>query len=791
MSFSLRKGRAAVIRAVALTLLILVLLVCAVGAWFIRAPLPRTNGKLNLAGITAPVTIRRDDRGIPHIQASSETDLFFGEGFACAQDRLWQMDLLRRTAEGKLSEVVGPATLKVDRYMRTIGLGAAAAHDAAELRGQALRDAQAYADGVNAAAASRPLPLEFHLLGYRPAPWTPTDSIAIIKLMAQRLDDQWDLVELRGLIAQKVGAHAAAALMDVQVPRLEHFIGSGPHKIQGSPPGSPVNSAVVGLAPVSGDPLPPDPQSGSNNWAVAATRTTTGRPVLSNDTHLEHSVPSTYWLVQLEGGGMDVEGFIIPGIPFVALGHNRRIAFGVTSGDIAVQDIYIEKFRSRASDEYLADGRWVHATHRFEHIDVKGSTPLVLDVLITRHGPIVKRAGASGYSLAWTILCAGDEFDLLRELDLASGWVQFDAGLAHVVGPMFNWAYADVDGNIGYHLAGQVPNRIHGDGSIPVEGQDDRYAWHGFIPFDQLPHAFNPRVGFIATANNQLEPDSTQIGSSPFFDTPYRVDRIYKRLWGCCRMTPQQIGAIQLDDLDTARLEFASSLAPALRASTDPRLQLIASQVGAWDGSVTAGSPVPTFLIAVEDALADRLLRPRLGSALLKRYRDNYNIVTIFNRVLQGDESLRSIGITKKTLLDALPGACNAVADAVRATQKAGLASVKPWGPSNAAVFDHPLGLRWPIDVLLNIRPFSQAGDGLTVYAAKPDHGPASRLVDDLADWDDSSMVLTIGESGQFNDPHYQDEVKDFAQAQWVRLPFSDAAVKSATKDTLVLNPNI
>src|SRR5579872_252095 len=794
MSFSLRKGRAAVLRAVGLALLVVIFLAIAAVAWIIRSPLPKINGKLNVAGISAPVTIRRDARGIAHIEAANEADLFFGEGFACAQDRLWQMDVLRRTAEGKLSEIGGPATLSVDRYMRTLGLGAAAAHDAALLHGQSLEDAQAYAAGVNAAAASKPLPIEFRLLGYRPAPWTPTDSISIIKLMAQRLDDQWSLIELRALMETKIGPKATASLMDAQVPRLEHFVafGAGGTMLRKSAANnSALRDAVVALASQSGDPWPHDPQSGSNNWAVSVRRTTTRMPVLSNDTHLDHAVPSTYWLVQLTGAGMNVEGFIIPGIPFVALGHNERIAFGVTSGDIAVQDLYVEKFRSATSDEYLANGRWMRAEHRHERILIKGSAPQQLDVLVTRHGPIVKRAGSSGYSLAWTILRAGDEIGLLRSLDLAGSWRQFEAGLGHVVGPMFNWAYADVDGNIGYHLGGEVPNRLLGDGSVPVEGQDDRYAWHGFVRFDQLPHAFNPARGFVATANNQLAPSSTQIGSSPFFDGPYRVDRIYRRLSGCCAMTPQQIGSIQLDNLDTARLEFARALSAALRRSTDSRLRRISDQLADWNGAVTIDSTVPTFLTTVEDVLADRLLKPRLGAALMTRYRANYSVVTIFNRTLEGDGSLATIGMTKPILLGALPAACTTAANSLGVTEQAGLNAVKAWGPLNAGIFDHPLGVQWPVNVHFNIRPFPQQGDGLTVYAAKPAHGPASRLVDDLSNCDNSSFALTLGESGQFNDPHYQDEVEMFAQARWVPLPFSDAAVKAATKDTLVLNPNL
>ncbi len=790
MAFSLRKGRAAVLKAVVLGLVVIFALLIAFIAWIVRSPLPKIDGSLSVSGIAAPVTIRRDSRGIPHIEASSEADLFFGEGFACGQDRLWQMDLLRRTAEGKLSEIVGPAALGIDRYMRTIGLATAAQHDATMLGGQALQDATAYAAGVNLAETHH-LPLEFRLLGYRPQPWTPTDSIAIIKLMAQRVDDLWDRVELRALLQRRVGVVAARALLDAQVPSLEHFIEGNDRPSSTTPAVAAPDLGSLATEGFESNPLPPDPQSGSNNWTVAGRRVTTGKPVLSNDTHLEHSVPSTYWLVQLDGAGIDVEGFIVPGIPFVALGHNQRIAFGVTSGDVAVQDVFVEKFRSATSDEYLVNGRWVHASHRRESIAVKGSLPQVLDVLVTRHGPLVKRDGGTAYALEWTILQGGDELDLLRDLDRAANWNQFEDGLAHVVGPIFNWVYADVDGNIGYHLAGRVPNRIAGDGSLPVEGQDSRYDWHGYLPFNQLPHAFNPSRGFIATANNQLAPGSTPVGSSTFYDSPYRVDRIYKRLEVGGHMTPEAIGAIQLDNIDTARSTLAQMAAHALKGNPDARLSRIAAELAQWNGRVTVDSRVPTFLVALERSLTDELLEPKLGSTLTDRYLKDYNPVVVFERVMKGNRSLASIGITHDSLLAALPRACARAADAVGATAGQGVASAAVWGTKNAAIFDHPLGRQWPLNVLFNIRTFPQAGDGLTVYAAKPEHGPASRLVDDISNWDNSSMVLTLGESGQFNNKHYQDEVEDFSAARWVPLAFSDAAVKAATKDTLILIPNL
>jgi penicillin G amidase len=790
MAFSLRKGKAAVLKAVGLAFLVLIVVAVGVVAWLIRSPLPKVNGAIRVSGISAPVTIRRDARGIPHIEASSESDLFFGEGFACAQDRLWQIDMLRRTAEGKLSEIVGPATIRIDRYMRTLGLGAAAEHDATMLQGQARADLIAYAAGVNAAASTRPLPLEYRLLGYRPEPWIPADSIAIIKLMAQRLDDQWEQVELRAMLQKKIGVAAANALMDAQVPRLERFI-PGTSGFQPRVAEAGVSLAGTALA-TSTDraPMRPDPQSGSNNWVVAGRLVTTGKPVLANDTHLGHSVPSTYWLVHLHGAGVNVEGFIIPGIPFVALGHNARVAFGVTSGDVAVQDLFIERFRSATSDEYLANGRWLKAHHRVEVIKIKGAKAETLDVLETRHGPVMKRTGTSANALAWTILRAGNESELLRRLDLAANWPQFQGALAQVVGPMFNWVYADVDGNIGYHLAGKVPNRLHGDGSLPVEGVDDRYAWHGFLPFDALPHAYNPGSGVLATANNQLAPPTTTIGSSPFFDSPYRVNRIYSRLDHFGEMTPQAIGEIEADAYDLPRAGLASLTAQTLRNNPDARLRLIAQQLGSWDGVATSNETAMTFLMAEARALEEQLVAPELGPTLLQRYNDDFNVIVPLERVLgDNDRSLASIGITRASIVAAIPSACSHAADAVGATESQGLQKIKPWGAMNMALFDHPLGRAWPLTTLFNIKSLPQPGDGYTVYAAKPDHGPASRLVSDLANWDNSSMLLTLGESGQFNDPHYQDQAEDFLAVKWVPTPFSDAAVRAATKDTLTLNP--
>jgi penicillin amidase len=368
--------------------------------------------------------------------------------------------------------------------------------------------------------------------------------------------------------------------------------------------------------------------------------------------------------------------------------------------------------------------------------------------------------------------------------------VQFQDALAQVVGPIFNWAYADVDGNIGYHLAGKVPVRLHGDGSVPVEGEDDRFAWHGYLPFDSLPHAYNPRSGYIATANNQLASSDTPIGSSSFFDAPYRIHQIYRRLSVSEPMSPEAIGAIQADVYDLPRQQLAKITARILSASSDPRLRSVGVGLAAWDGNASANATAPTFVTAEVRALEDMLVTPKIGGELGHRYDKDFNVLVPLDRVLeQGDTALASIGVTKATVLRAIPAACSKASDALRINPRRGMAGTTPWGAANQAIFHHPMGRAWPLTELFNIKSFDQSGDGFTVYAAKPDHGPASRMADDLSDWDASSLVLTLGESGQFNSPHYQDQVEDFAAVRWVTLPFSDSAVKAATRDTLTLEP--
>jgi penicillin amidase len=778
---------------VAALVMLAVLAILSVAVWWVRAALPKIDGRIAVPGVDTEVTIRRDERGIAHVSASTEAALFFGDGYACAQDRLWEMDLLRREAQARLSEVVGPAALPLDRYYATLGLTAAARRDASTLGARELADWSAYAAGVNAYAQSQSPPLEFRLLGYRPPVWTIVDSLTVVKLMEQRLDDEWKTAALRDALARRIGVPAMRGLTTDTVPAMEHYIpGYGGRPVGSTRVDSPdATTLTLGLVPrVEADPGADHVQdSGSNNWSISGSRTTTGKPVLSNDTHLSHSVPSTWWIVQLKGAGFDVEGFTIPGVPGVTLGHNERIAFGVTSAYGYAQDIFAERFRDAHSDEYRVGHAWLKADHRIESIPVKGKPDEKVDVLVTIHGPVVERRGSTGYALAWTALRDADHATALRSLDLASNWTQFRTALSQLIGPNLNFGYADVDGNIGYQDAGRLPVRAGFDGWLSADGTDPRQAWRGDIPFDRMPHALNPPAGVLATANNALTaPGYAPALSTGLYAPPYRINRIYTLLGQQTKWTPEDAAALQSDSYDVPDLRLARLTATALRDSPDAALRKVATQLSAWDGHATIDSRAPTFVSAERENLTSMLLRPRLGIEY-EPYRGQFHPIVAIERALDGDRSMASIGVTRESVTAAIPLAAAQTASALGIDASTGLDALPAWGVQDAARFDHPLGEVWPLNALLNFKPVSQPGDPYSVFQAKPDFGPSMRLLADSADWDHSSMVLTLGESGNWSDAHDGDQLQDWVSNHYRPTPFSDAAVAAATRDTLILTP--
>src|SRR5271156_5774328 len=484
------------------------------GWWVVRRPLARLGGSVGVGGLKDGVIVDRDGWGRPWIRAKSLQDVVTAQGYVMAQDRLWQMDLLRRAAGGDLSEIFGEVGLAYDRENRTLGMRQAAERAAADASPEIRGLLEDYARGVNDNIAERggKLPIEFVALGYRPRPWTPADTYLISLYMYKTLTSTWKEKLNRQWITEKVGEERARDLFVSDSP-LDHFIWTAGSSLPPSArPAGLKSSSQIGDggrdSNVEGPPFAAvaweearnflaqfEEESseiiGSNNFVVSGAHTASGKPLLANDTHLQLATPALWYIVHLTAPGLDVEGFALPGAPLVIIGHNERIAWGFTNSNADVEDLYIEKFSTANPLEYSANGKTLTADVRHEVIHVRGRADVQLDVVVTRHGPIVHRdateQGGRAYALRWTALEPGGLDFGFPMLDEARDWNSFIETTRHIAGPGQNTIYADVDGNIGFTIPARIPVRANGNGALPVPGDTDLYEWKGYIPFEELP----------------------------------------------------------------------------------------------------------------------------------------------------------------------------------------------------------------------------------------------------------------------------------------------------------------
>jgi penicillin amidase len=515
--------------------------------WRSRACLPQLEGTLRVPGLASAVEVRRDARGVPHLRAQSLEDLLFAQGYVTAQDRLWQMDLSRRLAQGELAEIFGERALSLDIENRTLGLRQAMERAVAELDPESRQILVAYTRGVNAFMDGhrQRLPIEFMILRYQPRPWQEIDSFSPALNMTQALSTSWRDELMRERIRKKVGPELYSDLFPdhspLDEPVAEPLSQTGAAR-EPPRPTQPLNAHDADPA------LPPraaaDASSvglGSNNWVLSGAHTRSGKPLLANDPHLGHSVPSVWYMIHLEAPGLDVSGVSLPGLPLVIIGHNQRIAWGMTNTAPDVQDLYAETFNFRDPKKYLHHGEWIAGEEREESIKVRKERDYRLTVKVTRHGPVVAHDNDRDLALRWTAL----EPHALRfpflKIDRAGNWQEFTGALRDFTGPMQNFVYADSDGNIGYYAAGWVPVRKQGDGTVPSPGDTDDHDWTGFIPFEQLPHAYNPASGIIATANGRVVPDDYPYLITHKWEAPYRTAHIFELLRAGSSCSPRRL----------------------------------------------------------------------------------------------------------------------------------------------------------------------------------------------------------------------------------------------------------
>ncbi len=791
----------------------------AAGAWLywrVHTCLPQLDGTVRLQGLDGKVEVLRDARGVPHIWASSLEDLMFAQGYVTAQDRLWQMDLSRRIAQGRLSQLFGSRTLHLDIQNRTLGLEQAAERGVRELGPDERKLLADYARGVNAFISTHRnrLPIEFLILRYHPRPWKESDSLDVALNMAKLLNTSWPDDLMRERVRLKLGSAQLYADVFPSRSPLDHPVaqlapsppepaGTTGTDASGSATLQPrfLHSPQAIMAPLKNNFAAPGPMLralespssytgvGSNNWVVSGAHTRSGKPLLATDPHLPYGVPSVWYMVQLKAPGLDVSGVSLPGLPLVIIGHNKHIAWGVTNTGPDVQDLYEETFNPPDPHEYLYDGKWVKDSERTERIKVRGKLDYILNVRSTRHGPIVSDSDNQNLALAWTALLPNALHYPFLKIDEAQNWQQFTDALSDFAGPMQNFVYADTQGNIGFYAAGWVPIRKSANGSVPVPGSSDDYGWLGMVPFQDLPHAYNPKSGIIATANGRIVPDDYPYFITAMWGEPYRTARIYQLLSGEKSFTLADMLKIQMDirPLDDVWLQHRLVTAAKEYPPQSPNVQYALAKLRAWDGEAKADSTATLVCELTKKTLLHRILEPRLGKDLSGYH---WGMSTVFlqnvidnhlNRWLPpGDHDFND------TLMKSLEEAVRLIPGVVGTDSR----DAWKWGNTIPLTFHHPLGGISPLmGWLLNVGPYPQSGTGSTIKRGTPQVGPSMRMVVDLGDLDRSVQNITLGESGQVFSPYHKDQFEAWYHGRSFPMLFSHEAVQKGTVHRLVLEP--
>ena len=647
------------------------------GYWLARRSLPSLEGSFKVQGLAAPVTVYRDAVGVPHIFAQSTEDVAFAQGYVTAQDRLWQMDVFRRNSLGELSEVLGEPTLRLDEEHCRLGFREAASRTLDEMDPASRRFLDRYAEGVNAFMSTHldQLPIEFRILRYRPRPWNSVDSLSIALMMAETLNHTWERDIFRARLLEKYGLGILNDLYPTHSKYEIPLVGIDTG-VQGDAPSLSMLSLQnmnrnAGLPPrMTSDSVRPSESSawsallwawapersqqsvvelltqwndagedflvGSNNWVVSGAHSATGKPILANDPHLAHSIPSIWYQTHLRTPDLNVIGVSLPGAPSLIIGHNEHIAWGMTNLNPDVQDVYVEQFDSDQGTRYLANGAWVDAEIRKETIKIKGRPDKILSVLVTRHGPVVRRVGQTGFALKWTAIEPhGIGFPFLK-LNSASNWGEFTTALKEFLGPTQNFVYADKEGNIGFYDAGKIPIRRSGLGNVILPGNSDQYEWVGYIPFDELPHLFNPPDGIIATANQRITGDSYPYFITSDWEEPYRFARIHHLLSSGTRFTGKDFLRIQGDVYSEANRGLADRV---IRASShvvpgDTVTKAALERLKSGDFIATPNNIETTLVEYLRTQLEETLLKGVLGEEW-RDYRSGMKSIFLENQLTE------------------------------------------------------------------------------------------------------------------------------------------------------------
>lgn len=768
------------------------------GYLLIKRSLPQTSGTVQLRGLQAPVEILRDRWGVPHIYAESEADLFFAQGWVTAQDRGFQMEIFRRTGRGTLSELFGERTVESDLLMRTLGIIRTAEVEV-DLLHQSEREAiEAYTRGVNAYFGSDGhLPLEFTVLGLQPDPWEPVDSLAFAKVVAWMLGGNWRYELLRSALYAEFGE-------DITRELVASYPTNAPVTISDDRVDTDLAVSLLALDERIRDVGNTDSEGiGSNNWVAAGNRTATGAALLANDPHLSfRNVPAIWYEVHLQAPGLNVAGASIPGLPGVIIGHNDRMAWGMTNLGADVQDLYVEQLNPDNPRQYLFRGRWEDFQVVREEIAVRGQRePRIQEILISRHGPLLNGlAKQTGKPLAlrWTGFVPNRMMQSILRLNRAHNWVEFREALRDFATPGQNFVYADVDGHTGYQMTGLVPIRAKSNGLLPVPGWSGEYEWTSFIPYEALPSVFDPPTGVIATANNRVVGDDYPYYISSDWAPDFRIRRIETLLAESDRLTIADFQRIQNDVYSIPGHQIATYLARL--QPWDEQSRRAIDVIRNWDSFLTADSTAAAIVEVFYQRLIENVFAPKLGRELWREYEPNtYANTPAVLDILQDANNawMAETQPSQTSNLDEEAKESLKQALAVLSQRLGGDMAGWRWGRLHTTTFSHPFGQIWPLSHIFNIGPFERPGGIFTINAAgyNPARSsaqvnvPSLRFIADLADFDRSLFVITTGQSGHILSPHYSDQSALWQAGEYHPMPFSRHEVEAASQERLTLLP--
>lgn len=765
---------------------------------WLRTSLPQVDGTLALQGLDGPVEVIRDSDGVPHIFADQVNDAYFALGFTHAQDRLWQMEMTRRVGAGRLSEVFGSRTLKIDRFIRTLGLYRAAQAQLTLMKPDERALLDAYAAGVNAFLHNHAgvLAPEFAVLGHEPERWRPEDSLVWARIMAVRLSGNWrsELLRLR----------LAETLTPEQIDQLWPS-DDGSEPVTLSTLLAPAASMLDRLARA----LPAElaPVDASNAWVVGGARTETGKPILANDPHLGFGAPVLWYLARIETPTLSLTGATVPGVPLHLLGHNRKIAWGMTTTGADVEDLYVEALDPDNPQQYLTPDGPEPFTARVETIYVAGDDPVTLTVRETRHGPVVSdvldEADLSATQPTSVIALSSPATRIddetaraLFQLNRAKDWRAFldAARLFHA--PVQNLFFADTAGEIGLVTPGRIPIRSGHDGSRPVSGQEGQFGWNGFIPFDDLPRSHNPPDGLIINANNRLVGPDYPHSIAKHWQAAHRAARIAEELDGAKAHTVAASAALQMDTVSPAARQLVPILL-AVPARSDKAQEAVA-RLRAWDFRMLRDRAEPLIYAAWLRALERAIVKDELGDRTddYTRSRTRFVKAVLTKHKTWCDD----IGTPERESCDTqIAAALETALAAIAETQGPDMAKWR-WGDAHKAQFRHRVftqipGLRAFADLVvetdggdhtLNRGQTRQGGSAPFSHV----HGSGYRAVYDLADLDRSRYIIATGQSGNPFSEHYGDMLDRWRAGDFITLAGDRETVRQQAAAILTLVPS-